>query len=97
MSPTLKTIGGVARFFITRHRRCTQLGPYAVITVEARPLIYETRAFWGEEGPQVEAFEVLRTVSRRGAETAHAQMCARVRSGVAAGTRGIPRRLPPAA
>jgi hypothetical protein len=97
VSPTFKTIGSAARFFLARHRHCTQIGPYAVITVETRPSAFATRVFWGEEGGQVESFGALFTPAIKRAETAHAQMCARVRGGFAVRSNGLPRGLPPVA
>lgn len=90
MSPTFKTIGSAARFVLARHRRCTQIGPYAVITVETRPSAFETRVFWGEEGVQVELFGVLFSPALKEAETAHARMCAQVRGGFAVRSNGLP-------
>ena len=96
VNPTFKTVGSAARFFLARYRRCTQIGPYAVITVETRPSAFETRVFWGEEGGQVESFGVLFSPAK-GAETAHARMCAQVRDAFAVKSNSLPRGLPPAA
>jgi hypothetical protein len=74
----LKTIGSVARFVLTRYRRCTVFGPYAVITVEVRPARFQTRVFWGEEGRQVAYFGTASAKGRDQAYAAHVAACMRV-------------------
>jgi hypothetical protein len=90
-----KTIGEAARFFLTRYRVNTLVGPYVITTTEVRPGRFETTVTWGEGGPEVEHFGSDPTFARSAAAVRHEETCEHVEA--SAGLAPAPALSPPAA
>lgn len=91
----LRTIGTAARFFLARDWERSWVGPYLIVTAEARPGAYETTVTWGEGGPQVERFGSGLAFGPRAASEDHEELCGRIEREV--GARRLPVPPPPAA
>jgi hypothetical protein len=58
-----------------RHRRATLVGPYAVVTVEVRPGLYETSVTWGDGGAEISGFDRSVAFARPAADRDHEETC----------------------